>query len=251
MNLRTKRLYRFYTNSSSPQLQITKILSGMLLELFERTSLPVQRTSFNNFDSILIYASDQKIARWYPLSKCVWSAPKYLEGKIMLSNYYPHLQDLFCQTLSVTNATPGMLINELLEVTRSERSANATKHSKALILGLAAYTKSGITTDRVDLTLLQTQKCWPCCKGESTSFQALSKAYANDRQNFWNIFSAHVYMLDFSFEQIQTLNVLLKQLEFGNYLSEHVHMETHLSHTGDIDEESTGNLRARADALYK
>lgn len=147
-----------------------------------------------------------------------------------------------------------MLVDELMEVTRSEQSIepslDAMNHCKALILGLAGYNKSKTAIDGARIASLQNQKCWPCRNNGRPFFQSLSKSYANDRQNLFDIFSKSTDILDFSFEQIKSLMALLTQLKFGNYLFRNVHIETTVSQNGIIDENLTTRLRLRADALY-
>jgi hypothetical protein len=188
----------------------------------------------------------------YPLSKYVWKAPKCLKSRIPLPDHYSHLRELFCTALNVQDATPSIVIDELLEITKSYLSTerNATRHSKSLLSQLAAYTKSGVTIEGKYLFLLITKACWPCLSNGNPCFRSLSQAYANDRQIVYEIFSDRVVILDFSLEQTQCLMPLLKVLNFGRYLSK-AKVEAGLSEKGNRDEVLTCDLRKRTYALYQ
>jgi hypothetical protein len=220
--------------------------------------LTFRRNIFKDFDLVFIPGEtfncnpSEKSSPWYPLSKCVWKAPKCLKSRIPLSNHYPDLIELFCTVLNVKDATPSIVIDELLEITKSYPSAerNAIRHSKSLLYQLAAYTKSGLTIDGNYLSLLTTKACWPCLSNGNPCFRSSSQAYANDRQIVYEIFSDRVVMLDFSLEQTQSLMPLLKVLGFRRYLSK-AKVEAGLSEEGNRDEVLTCDLRKRAYALYQ
>lgn len=254
-----KKAWRAFTNLSNLQLPKTMILLGMVLAYrILCFMLTFPRKRFNQFDSIFISGEvfegnlSGKASHWYPLSKCVWKAPKCLKSRIALSDYYPHLRELFCTALNVTDATPSIVIDELLEITKSDPSTeqNATRHSKSLLSQLAAYTQSGVALESKYLSLLTTKACWPCLSNGNPCFRSLSQAHANDRQVVYDTFSDRVVMLDFSFEQTRSLMPLLKVLNFGRYLSK-AKVETGLSEEGNRDEVLTDDLRQRTYALYQ
>lgn len=143
------------------------------------------------------------------------------------------------------------LVDELLRVCGRADSIQDESdwiYVKTLLLEIARTP----TKDGSELERLGWNKCWPCQAPKAQrEYRYLHDFYVDDVGNLPNDFFEQCTFLNLDVDSSEGLSDLLSALEFEQFISEHVEIETKAEGSLRLDRTLTRDLRGRADALTR
>lgn len=142
---------------------------------------------------------------------------------------YPHLEKFFTNALKVNTVTAGFMLKQL-----AAASASVQKNSddiKGLMLSTSVLLQSERDTSKFDksLEILSDKKYLPCKSTTGTiEFRSAAQTFfIADNQYYAERFIDQLTMLDFSYDQLNSLHELFRLLKIeDHYLSKHVRQQT-------------------------
>ncbi|KAI9759220.1 MAG: hypothetical protein M4579_002508 [Chaenotheca gracillima] len=171
-------------------------------------------------DHPLIYMSSSHASRrWKRRDECVWSGFRALKSKASLARPYASFKELFRTFLEIGDATPQMLLKEILGISCKDSivSEEQLKQITELLIALSTFSKKGLT-EPVRRSLML-KRCWPCRHAHEETTTLVScddKFFINDRRDIAAIFEGKIPILTFTVEETGRLDDLLKNLKLDS-----------------------------------
>jgi hypothetical protein len=205
----------------------------------------VNRNAFKARPLVFLRGVNNERDQWVALKNCIWTR-SVLHSKHALISSLSQYRDLFRETLEVPNATKGMLITELLEVSYNfEDDEDEHTYAKELLQEIVRP-----PWDDEDLERLSDEPCWPCRTREGAlELCCIGDFHVNDRQDLHDMFANSHTFLDCTFETSKRLADLLRIQGCDSFLSESVSIDTECREPLSYDRHLTADFRSRASHL--
>jgi len=164
---------------------------------------------------------------------------------------YPQLRNFFVDTLGVHTVTDVFMMDELAK--EASRTTKDRGRIKSLMLSAAAMLNVESETSKFphSLAILQQAEFLPC-RSSTQTHQLLAlddPFFVVDNIEAANAFEGKLPFLDFTYEELNTLQILLRLLRLeSRYLSKNLVFETH-EEDSTLDVELTQQIRQCAYAL--
>ncbi|KAI1132208.1 hypothetical protein F5Y10DRAFT_284107 [Nemania abortiva] len=173
----------------------------------------------------LIYADTSGSSCWHTASDCVWSSGIQIQGRVLLNEFYPDLEEFFVDLLGVTTLTLEMTYNEL-ESKGSSNPAPPIQDVKAVIFEFNSLLQVCSSSGASGLKPLVGSKILPVQypntdKHNKVRLVDVSTEFAIvDRRELWQAFGSEVKLLDFTLNETRILGPFINWLGLGDrYLS--------------------------------
>lgn len=195
-------------------------------------------------DDELIY--NPKHQSWHSLLSCIWAEHQIqLPGKFSIATDYRELMSFFVKVLQV--AKPNLKMHVLALIEKTSENPNKRDIIQEM-LNICAFDLTPQTLED-----LSECKCLPVKRPSGElRWQNKSGAFAIvDRREYGEIFAGKVNFLDFSLEEVHSLNSLLVGLGLeGRYTSKAVREITTVQ-GGSLNQRLTTDLRKKAYAICR
>jgi hypothetical protein len=142
---------------------------------------------------------------------------------------YSDLRDFFVGILGVHTVTASFLMKQL--ATAAKSTTKTHESIKAIMLALSEMLdhSSNDTSFRSSIEILDQSAYLPCrLKNGRLEFRSKAQSFfIVDNEQYAQVLQNWVIMLDFTYEQMNSLHRLVQLLGLGDhYLARHVHYET-------------------------
>lgn len=168
-------------------------------------------------------------SRWLTSKECVWHTSVDFGNHAPIAGVYPDLKSFFVTILGVNTLTDTFMMKELAKLANSPAK---TSHELAKLM-LATASMLSSTTDPADfsdsLAKLQEAQFLPCrqCDGSIVLVGLSDSFFVIDNSAFGVRFEGKLKVLDFTYDQLNTLHPLFRMLRLEDrYLSKSVQNET-------------------------
>lgn len=159
-------------------------------------------------DSLVYVPSERS---WYQPKACVWASAPKIGTQFGISAAYARLENFFLQGLSIQSPTTDNYV-EQLKILSQKRSPNISD------INTAIGNINQMFRTNTELNSIQSLKCLPVrmTNGDTKLESVESQFFIADRVEYKSIFQSKVPILDYSLEEIHTLNPFLKALGLEN-----------------------------------
>lgn len=152
-----------------------------------------------------------------------------ISNHVPIAAMYSDLQDFFVEVLDVKTVTPEFMMEQLAKTAKSR--TKTAENVKALMLAVSELLdRSSNRSDfRSSMEALDECSYLPCrLAGGTTEFRSRSQTFfIVDSENYAVEFGDQLVMLDFSYEQLNSLHILIQILGLDDhYLARHVNSQT-------------------------
>lgn len=142
---------------------------------------------------------------------------------------YPELQEFFIGVLGVQTVTAMFMMKQLAAAAKSNRKT--VDNIKKLMLAISELLDMGSNGSQFRSSMEVLDECayLPCRSiGGATEFRSKSQSFfIVDNETYANEFGDQLVMLDFTYEQVNSLHKLIRLLGLDDhYLARHVQLET-------------------------
>jgi hypothetical protein len=206
-----------------------------------------RRSSFR--EKNLIY--NRHSGDWIQSGSCVWHSTMDISNHVPIAAMYPDLRDFFVEILGVNTVTPVFMMKQLANAAKSR--TKTIENIKSLMLAVSELL--GVSTNasnfRSSMEILDECKYLPCrTTGGAGEFRSRSQAFfIVDNGDYANEFGDRLVMLDFTYEQLNSLHNLIQLLGLDDhYLARHVHHKTSADNSTE-DDTLTAQFRKCAYAI--
>jgi hypothetical protein len=184
-----------------------------------------RRSSFR--EKNLIY--NRHSGNWIQSGSCVWHSTIDISNHVPIAAMYSDLRDFFVEILGVNTVTPVFMMKQLAKAAKSR--AKTVENIKSLMLAVSELlgVSSNASDFRSSMEILDECNYLPCrTTGGAGEFRSRSQAFfIVDNEDYANEFGDRLVMLDFTYEQLNSLHNLIQLLGLDDhYLARHVHHET-------------------------
>lgn len=183
------------------------------------------RSSFKEQNLIYNHHSNN----WITSRACVWHSSMEINNHVPIAAMYSDLQDFFVGVLGVNTVTSVFMMKELANAAKSR--TKTVENIKTLMLAVSELLdmSSSKSEFRSSMEILDECNYLPCrITGGAVEFRSKSQAFfILDNGNYADEFGDLLVMLDFTYEQLNSLHNLIQLLGLDDhYLARHVHSKT-------------------------
>ncbi len=149
---------------------------------------------------------------------------------VPIAAIYPDLEEFFVKVLGVNTVTPVFMMQQLAKAAKNP--AKTVQNIKRLMLAVSELldVSSKKSDFRNSIEILDECRYLPCrtTAAGSVEFRSRSQAFfIVDNENYANEFGDQLITLDFTYEQLNSLQYLIQLLGLDDhYLARHVESET-------------------------
>lgn len=152
-----------------------------------------------------------------------------ISNHVPIAGTYPELQDFFTKVLGVQTVTPTFMMKQLAAAAKSR--TKTAENIKKLMLAVSELLDTGSNGSQFRSSMEVLDECayLPCVStAGATEFRSKSQSFfINDSEVNANHFRDRLVMLDFTYEQVNSLHNLIRLLGLDDhYLGRHVQFET-------------------------
>ena len=203
----------------------------------------------------LIYVHGQ----WKAPVDCVWGAPKCLTSKVALRQEFPHLANLFKDTLGIGDSTSQTLLDEIIDIISNMEFASFNKVGN-LILEIGRRLPNEGTHFKEHLKRsINNRPCLPIRYPKSSPLSLKLVApnkidgfFLADREYLYREFKDRVPILDFTLEELHSIEALIALFDLDKRrLSSMVQATTSVTGNQSVEWSLMEDLRKKALALYR
>jgi hypothetical protein len=182
---------------------------------------------------------------WVQSTSCVWHSTAEIENYTAIAAEYPKLKEFFVDVLGINTVTDVFLMKELAAA--ASRQSKDVENIKRLMLAASQKLDGRSPPDRYgnSLEILEANKFLPCTlpNGGMVFCTTEDAFFIVDNQSYGIKFQRKLLLLDFSYEQLNSLHELFCILRIDDrYLQRHVDLET-VSETSSIHDGMTKDIR--------
>lgn len=152
-----------------------------------------------------------------------------ISNHVPIATTYSELQEFFIGVLGVQTVTPKFMMKQLAAAAKSNRKN--LDNIKNLMLAASELLDMGSNGSQFRSSMEVLDECayLPCIStAGATEFRSKSQSFfIVDNETYANEFGGKLVMLDFTYEQVNSLHKLIRLLGLDDhYLARHVHLET-------------------------
>ena len=212
------------------------------------------RSAFDKLPLVFIPKSHRSPSRWIGSKECVWKAPMALRSKVPLCHHYPDYSNFFRLTLGIPDASPAMVIDEIIALTKKTTTAETINSIKEMINVLFSYAKKEQNSVAEQFRKLRGLAFLPVRQPDTglVSLKNLGdKFFLPDRKELYQTFKDSLPFLDFEVDDIRRIRPLI---DFLDIQSKSIYSA--LTESWDIDgiktvdEELTRRLQKKGRYLF-
>lgn len=170
---------------------------------------------------------------------------------VPIASLYPKMEKFFTTVLKVSLVTASFMLQQLAKISRSKNKSST--EIKKLMLSASTLLRSEPDSSQFEgsLEILKDSNYLPC-KLESGVIdfrKATDTFFIANNQYHANLFDGRLVMLDFNYEELNSLHELLQILKLDDhYISRHVRLETSAD-SSVVDNALTSRFRQCAYAI--
>ncbi|KIX03638.1 uncharacterized protein Z518_07191 [Rhinocladiella mackenziei CBS 650.93] len=166
---------------------------------------------------------------WLQSKSCVWHSTMDISNHVPIAATYSELQEFFIGVLGVQTVTPMFMMKQLAAAAKS--NAKTVDNIKKLMLAASELLDMGSNGSQFRSSMEVLDECayLPCRSiAGATEFRSKSQSFfIVDNETYANEFGDQLVMLDFTYEQVNSLHKLIRLLGLDDhYLARHVLLET-------------------------
>ncbi|KAJ9605358.1 hypothetical protein H2200_010015 [Cladophialophora chaetospira] len=178
-------------------------------------------------DKDLIYSLRDN--EWIKSKSCVWHSTVNVSNYVPIAAMYLNMQPFFVGTLGVNTVTPVFMMKQLASAAKSR--SKTIENIKTLMLAVSELldASSNASDFKKSMEILDECDYLPCrSTAGATEFRSRSQSFfIIDNETYAGEFGDRLVMLDFTYEQLNSLHYLIQLLGLDDhYLARHVKSET-------------------------
>ncbi|KAF2464794.1 uncharacterized protein BDR25DRAFT_380700 [Lindgomyces ingoldianus] len=233
---------RAYLTSADEQAKIPKIYKMLGKEAVDKIESHRIRLQFE--ENSLVFDPNKKC--WHCPSSCVWADARIqLPGKLSLASTYEGHLNFFTRVLRIPKSSLAMHIVALTQKVLEQADKTTALQEMLNICALNPTSEALESLRNCECLPIKTQSGateWHDC---STDFAIV------DRREYGAMFEGKVRILDFSLEEVHSLQRFLFALGLGTrYISRLVEEKTYVQ-DNELDPQLTCDMRKKAYAIYR
>ena len=190
---------------------------------------------------------------WYATTSCIWNDPVNVPGRPPIQSVYPRLKAFFVDRLGVETVRVELLVDQILRFSKRDIPDIGSIKENMRVLSMMLVTEDNLVglTSSPRWKRLQEARFFPVrnVDGEVQLASISDEFFVMDNKRFEDAFQGRLKMLDFSVEDLMTMDTIFRALSItSRYISGQVQTETIVEQSTPHDS-LTQDLQRRSYAL--